>query len=96
MVKVRRLVIDLLKPNDPEILDFVTDIASLEGVDSVNGVLLETDREVQNIKLTIEGQDLDFQQIQENIDTLGGAIHSVDEVVAGEELITESRTPQDV
>lgn len=95
MVEIKRVVLDVLKPHDPSVLTFGERTATCDGVDGVNVVLLETDREVQNIKLTVEGQDLDFEAVEATIEELGGTIHSIDEVACGEVLVEESETHQD-
>ena len=95
MVAITRVVLDVLKPHAPEVLAFGERTAGCDGVDGVNVVLLETDREVQNIKLTIEGQDLDFEDVEATLEDLGGTIHSIDEVACGEVLVEESETHQD-
>lgn len=95
MVNVRRLVLDLLKPHDPDVVTFAESVAGCEGVAGVNGVLLETDKEVQNVKLTIEGDSIPVGVIHETIRDLGGTVHSIDEVVCGEIIVDEIKTPQD-
>ena len=45
--------------------------------------------------LTIEGGDIDFEAIRATIADNGGAIHSIDEVVAGKIIIDDASTPQD-
>lgn len=92
---IRRLVLDLLKPHEPDIVEFAEAIASLDGVDAVNAVLVETDREVETIKLTVEGSEVDRPAIDETVLDLGGSIHSIDEVVCGDRLTEQSETPQD-
>jgi len=95
MVNVRRLVLDLLKPHDPDVVVFAESVAGCEGVAGVNAVLLETDKEVQNLKLTIEGEAIPVDLVHETVEDLGGTIHSIDEVVCGERIVEESETPQD-
>lgn len=92
---IRRLVLDVLKPQEPNIVEYAQSVADLSTVDAVNAVLVETDREVETIKLTIQGPDVDVTAIEETIETLGGSVHSIDEVVCGEELTEQSTTPQD-
>ncbi|WP_254766686.1 DUF211 domain-containing protein [Salinilacihabitans rarus] len=92
---IRRLVLDLLKPHEPDIVQFAERVAARPGIDAVNAVLVETDRDVDTIKLTVEGGDVDLPEIEETIDGLGGSIHSIDEVVCGERLTEQSETPQD-
>ena len=96
MAAVRRLVLDLMKPHELTIVDVASAVADLgPGIDGVNAVLIETDRQVDNVKLTIEGENIGFSQVEETIGDLGGTIHSVDEVVCGEHTVDESKTPQD-
>lgn len=95
MVNTRRLVIDVLKPHDPPTLAFAEAIAELDGIDGVNVVLVEVDEEVENIKLTIEGEDITFEAVESAIDRLGGTIHSIDMVASGDRVVEESVTPQD-
>ncbi len=95
MSKTKRLVLDVLKPHDPDILTMADEIADLESVSSVNFTLYEVDEKVENVKTTIVGSDLDYDDIEETIDSLGGSVHSIDEVVSGKKIIEESKTPQD-
>lgn len=94
MASVRRLVFDILKPHEPGLIEVCSGLADLEAVDGVNAGLVETDKEVQNIKLTVEGGDLDFEALEERIEELGGTVHSIDEAACGERLVEESVTPQ--
>ncbi|UTF52607.1 DUF211 domain-containing protein [Natronosalvus rutilus] len=94
-VPVRRLVLDLLKPHDSETVEFTTTIAEHAGVQGVNAELIETDREVQTLKLTIEGDDIDVDTVEEVIADLGGTVHSIDQVVCGERFVEQVDTAQD-
>lgn len=95
MTKIRRLVLDILKPHEPSIIEFAGKIEEVGGVEGVNAIVIEIDEEVQNIKVTLEGQNMDFDQIENVIEDEGGSIHSVDEIVCGEKIVEESKTPQD-
>lgn len=90
-----RIVLDILKPHEPTIPYFAKFLSELNGVDGVNVTLMEIDKETENIKVTIQGNDLNFEEISEAIEQYGGSIHSVDEVVAGRKLVEEVTTPQD-
>lgn len=92
---IRRVVVDVLKPQEPDIVEFARGVGSRASVDAVNAVLVETDREVESIKLTIQGSDVDVTAVEEIIEELGGSVHSIDEVVCGEQLTEQSTTPQD-
>ena len=95
MPALRRVVVDVLKPHDPSLVEFADAVAAAAGVDGVNAAVIELDREVQNVKLTVEGPDLDLDAIETTIDGLGGSVHSVDEVACGASLVDEASTPQD-
>ena len=93
--KIRRIVLDVLKPHDPSIIELSQRLADEPGVDGVNISIYEVDRKVENAKITVEGADLDFEIIVHVIRDAGGTIHSIDEAVAGKVLIDDSPTPQD-
>ncbi|MFA9515926.1 DUF211 domain-containing protein [Halopenitus sp. H-Gu1] len=95
MATLRRVVVDVLKPHDPPLIEFTDQITDTESIEGVSSSLIELDTEVQNIKLTFEGEDLDFAAIEDTIESLGGTIHSVDEVACGEYIVTDRRTLQD-
>jgi hypothetical protein len=95
MGNLRRLVLDVLKPLDPSIVELVQFLAVLEGVDGVNISIYEIDRRVENAKITIEGHDLRYEEIVAVIGENGGTVHSIDEVAAGRVLIEDVVTPQD-
>ncbi len=95
MGKLRRLVLDVLKPYEPTIVELARMLSDLEGVEGVNISIYEIDRRVENAKLTIQGSDISFQVVERVIQENGGAIHSIDEVVAGKVIIDDAATPQD-
>ena len=95
MGRIRRLVLDTLKPHDPSIIELAQSLSQLEGVEAVNISIYEMDRKVENAKITIEGSDIQFEAIMAIITDNGAAVHSVDEVVAGKIIIDDASTPQD-
>lgn len=94
--KLRRVVLDVLKPHDPSIIELSQRLAELEGIDGVNISIYEVDRKVENAKLTIEGSSLQYEPILRIIEDAGGTVHSIDEAVAGKVLIEDSRTLQEM
>jgi len=95
MGTLRRIVLDVLKPHDPPLLTFTERIDAVECVDAVVASLIELDQEVQNVKLTVEGEDLDYPAIEDAVGGLGGTVHSVDQVAYGERVVEDQRTLQD-
>jgi len=94
MGKIKLLVLDVLKPHNPSLIDFTSAIADLEGIDGVDSTIVEMDKKVETVKVTVEG-DIDFPRLKETIERMAGSIHSIDKVSAGDKLIKEVFTPQD-
>lgn len=92
---IRRLVLDVLKPHNPGIVELSKQLSELDGVDGINIVTYEIDQEVENVKIILGGEDISFETVKQKLESLGAAIHSVDEVAAGRKIIEEVRTPQD-
>jgi hypothetical protein len=95
MGKIRRLVLDTLKPYEPSIIELAGQLSDLHGVTAVNISIYEIDRKVENAKITIEGEDIDPDTVLDILAEMGGAVHSVDEVVAGKTIIDDAVTLQD-
>jgi hypothetical protein len=95
MEPIRRLIVDVLKPYEPTAVELAREVAACPGVDGVNLSLIETDNKVQNVKLTVEGPDVDFEAVTERVEALSGSVHSVDQVVCGDRVVEERGTPQD-
>jgi len=53
------------------------------------------DAEVENIKVTVEGDAIDFPAVEAAVDELGGSLHSVDQVACGEYVVEERTVPQE-
>lgn len=80
MVFVKRLVLDVLKPHQPNALDFCKIIATV-GVDyRVRLVVKEVDEHTETIQIEVDGSDLDFEGILGAINDTGGSLHSIDQV----------------
>jgi hypothetical protein len=92
---IRRLILDVLKPHKPSVVELSEALSHLEGVEGVNVIIYEIDQQVENAKIIIAGNPLNFEGIKNKLEELGATIHSVDEVAAGKRIIEEVRTPQD-
>ncbi|HNT77165.1 MAG TPA: DUF211 domain-containing protein [Anaerolineae bacterium] len=95
MGRLRRLVLDTLKPHDPNIILMAEQLSELPGVSAVNISIYEMDRKVENAKITVEGDSIPYRQVEQLIEQMGGAVHSIDEVVAGKIIIDDAATLQD-
>lgn len=79
MIHVRRLVLDILKPHQPNVLEFSTLLAE-QGNLRVRLTVLEMDDKTETLKVVIEGPDIDFERIRDEISSFGASLHSIDEV----------------
>ena len=91
MGNIRKLVLDVAKPMDPTIIELAQIISKIEGTAGVNVSVLEVDRKVENVRVTIKGPNLSQDKIFKAIEKTGSAIHSIDEVATGEEIIDHAR-----
>jgi hypothetical protein len=91
---IRRLVLDVLKPHNPNVVELSEALSHLKGVEGVNIIIYEIDQQVENAKVIIAGE-IDFENIKKKLEEMGATIHSVDEVAAGKRIVEEVKTPQD-
>ena len=95
---IRRLVLDVLKPYDPEInlvATMVLEKSKKSKIDGVNITVYEMDRLTQKVKVIIQGIGLDYEEINDILISINCIVHSVDQVVAGETIVEDIDTPQD-
>lgn len=94
MASIKRVVLDVLKPRHPNIIDFAKTIADLgEGYRVVISVD-EVDDKTESVMLSVAGENLDFEAIQQAIQALGGSLHSIDEIEAGGGGVDSGARPQ--
>jgi len=91
LTNVKRLVLDVLKPHEPNTIEISEKISSVKGVHFVNTVSEEVDQETESLNITIEGERLNFVDIKKIIEECGGAVHSIDEVTVGKRLSSRTR-----
>lgn len=80
MVRVKRIVLDVLKPHQPNALEFTQAIARVGEDYHVYLAVLEIDKSTETVQIEIEGNAIDFVEIQSAIKSMGGSLHSIDEV----------------
>jgi hypothetical protein len=95
LTAIKRIILDVLKPHAPSIIEIAQRLSCLEGISGVNISLEEVDAETDSIKITIEGTNINFNLVKREISECGASIHSIDGVSAGVKLIDEVNTPQD-
>ncbi|KSW11837.1 hypothetical protein CF15_03280 [Pyrodictium occultum] len=96
MAGLRRLVLDVLKPlKDPSIVDVALELSRVDGVEGVNITVNEVDVETLSLTVVVEGDNIDFEKVRMILEEVGAAIHSIDQVVAGERLVEIPRKPRE-
>ncbi len=85
MVAVKKLVLDVLKPHQPNALEFSRTLAAVGNDYRIHLTVLEVDENTETLRLVCEGASLDFDGIQASIKKMGGSLHSIDEVEVANE-----------
>ena len=80
MIYVKRIELDVLKPHQPNGLEFTSAIAEQSPGARVKLTVIEVDEQTETVVIDIEGQDLRYNEITEAISNMGGTVHSIDEV----------------
>ncbi|MGD2065978.1 MAG: DUF211 domain-containing protein [Candidatus Bathyarchaeota archaeon] len=92
---IRRLVLDVLKPHKPSVVEVSEALSHLSGVEGVNIIINEIDQQVENAKIIVAGISINYEEIRSKLQEFGATIHSIDEVAAGKRIVEEVTTPQD-
>ena len=80
MALVRRLVLDVLKPHHPTVLEFGKILAE-QGEYELKLTVIEKDDQTETLQVTITGEAIEFERLQVAITASGASLHSIDEVV---------------
>ena len=80
MLAVKRIILDVLKPHQPNALEFCKVIAKAGSDYRVRLTVLEVDEKTETLQLEVTGSDIDLEVIQSSISDIGGSLHSIDEV----------------
>lgn len=80
MPAVKKVVLDVLKPHQPNAIAFSLPIAAA-GIDyRVHLTVIEVDESTETLQIMIEAEAIDFDAIETAINDMGGSIHSIDAV----------------
>ena len=79
MSQLKRVVLDILKPHQPNVLEF-TRLLAEQGGYQVKVTVLEMDDKTETIEVEISGEAIDFPRIEQAISEFGASLHSIDEV----------------
>jgi hypothetical protein len=80
MVSVKRVMLDVLKPHQPDSLEFSQAIARAGKDYRVCLTVIEMDENTETLQLEVEASSIDFEAIESAITSMGGSLHSIDQV----------------
>ena len=80
MLSVKRIMLDVLKPHQPNALEFSQAIAKAGEDYRVRLTVIEMDENTETLQLEVEGSVIDFEAIEAAITSMGGSLHSIDQV----------------
>jgi hypothetical protein len=83
---VKLLVLDVLKPHTPNIVEFGQSLAVANGIENLDISVYAVDEKTESVKIVVEGNSLDFEVIQKTIENFGAVVHSVDKICIGKKI----------
>ena len=87
-MNIRRLVLDVDKARErPSLLEIAQAIDRSAGVEALNLTVGEIDIETVGMDITIEGENLDYDDVLKAIESTGAVVHSIDQLVVGNRVI---------
>lgn len=91
-MKIVKIVLDVMSPAQQSIVDLVEVLSTNANVTKVDITLSELEKNVEDFKVSMEGNGLIFEKIQESINDFGAVIRNVDNVISAKELISKQDT----
>ena len=80
MGSIKKIVLDVLKPHQPSAIEFTQAIAKVGTDYRVHLIVIEMDKNTETLQIEVQGSAIDFEAIQSAINSMGGSLHSIDEV----------------
>jgi hypothetical protein len=87
MSGIKRLVLDVLIPITLPSTQIAMGLSKTKGVEGVDVLIQEVERKVETAKITIEGDNLDFEAIKEVLDQAGASLQSIDRITCGKRIV---------
>ncbi len=87
MSGIKRLILDILVPLNTNSYDLAKKIAEIPGVDGADILIQEVERKVETAKVTIEGDNIDFEKVRKVIEQAGASLQSIDRISCGKRIV---------
>lgn len=75
-----RLVLDVLKPREISLEDLALAVGEVEGVDAVDITVTEVDSRTETLKISINGEDISLDDIENVLNEYSTIIRSIDAI----------------
>lgn len=87
-MNIRQLLLDVDKAaSRPSLLEIAAAIDRCKGVEALNITVEEIDMETVGMNVTIEGDNMDYDEITNAIESTGAVVHSLDQIAVGDRII---------
>jgi hypothetical protein len=81
-LKIIRIVLDVMSPAAQSMVDLAEKLNKIDGISQVDVTLQELEKNVEDLKVTLDGYGLDFEKIREIIKDFGAVIRNVDSITS--------------
>lgn len=87
-MNIRQLLLDVDKAvARPSLLEIAQALDGCRGVEGVNITVEEIDIETVGMNVTIEGENMDYEEITRAIESTGAVVHSLDQIAIGARIV---------
>jgi hypothetical protein len=87
-MNIRQLLLDVDKAvARPSLIEIAAAIDGCSGVEAVNITVEEIDIETVGMNVSIQGDNMDYDEITKAIESTGAVVHSLDEIAVGDRII---------
>ncbi|MBU6463476.1 MAG: DUF211 domain-containing protein [Proteobacteria bacterium] len=87
-MNIRQLLLDVDKAvTRPSLIEIAAALNTCGGVDAVNITVEEIDIETVGMNVTIEGDNMNYDEITKAIESTGAVVHSLDQIAIGNRII---------
>lgn len=87
-MNIRQLLLDVDKAiARPSLLEIAAAVDACRGVEALTITVGEIDIETVGMNMTIEGENMDYDEIVNAIESTGAVVHSLDQISVGDRVI---------
>lgn len=91
-MNLRQILLDVDKALErPSLIEIAEAIEKVKGVEGLSITVTEVDMETVGTEVTIEGENLQYNDLVNAIEKTGAVVHSVDQIICGKRMITPVR-----